>query len=522
MTDQTSPLSGIDIGRIMSSTGPVVKCVILRAQSSIDPDRDVTSMSIGDMKKELEHYGLDTSSFVEKDELVKAVMAERADRTNKSLAEDSESTTAATTTEAEQEEEEKKEGITTEETPQDGPTKEVERPDTKVVPLTHLIEEIEVDTTPKKSMVSKVLGGDFTFLGQYEEERTMIMIRRPDWEKEGSTIPEEEIPPINPHSLQPPFDEIEVRGDILLIRVAETDEPFDSDGSDDDDVEEKGENDETVANAVDDVGVKETAELAELPSESAEKPPKTEVTVPTNEEFFLDYTRDEYLKFAARTDIVAMPIEKSPDECSESDEEENIAVESGTDIVNEQGELLGTQVNAEIDTKLNEHEEDDEHDADFDPDEIDEEDREDFESEEHQVGMMNLILGQILRKFHEENGRGPDTLELLEMRKALADRLGVEVPPVDEDACDWDKKIATPKRHNKKVVVAEEKNKSETIPRADEEDHDAYYNEDLGGLKRPAEAMENEENGEAEDEEGQSNKKVKLSEDEAHNDGRDS
>ena len=51
----------------------------------------------------------------------------------------------------------------------------------KEVPLQHLIEAIEVDTTPRKSMVAKILGGEFTFLGQYEEEGTMIMIRRPDW-----------------------------------------------------------------------------------------------------------------------------------------------------------------------------------------------------------------------------------------------------------------------------------------------------------------------------------------------------
>ncbi len=522
MNDQTSPLSGIDIGKVMSSTGPVVKCVILRAQSSIDPDQDVASMSIGDIKKELAHYGVDNSAFVEKGELVKALMAEREGRTKKSLAEDAESTTTVTTTKAEQYEE-KKEGITSGDTLPELLTSETEGQTTKVVPLTNLIEEIDLDTTPKKSMVSKVLGGDFTFLGQYEEERTMIMIRRPDWEKQDSAIPEEEIPPKNPHKLQPPFDEIEVRGDILLMRVAVTEEPLDSDESDGEGGDEKDSNDEAVVDDANGADGKEVADESELPSESAEKPPKREVTVPTNEEFFLDYTRAEYLRFAARTDIVAKPIGTVADEYSESEEEENATETSAKDNVNDQEELLETQVNAAIDNEPNENEDDDEHDADYDPDELDEEDEEDFDSEDHQVGMMNLILGQILKKFHEENGRGPDTLELLEMRKALADKLGVEVPPVDEDACDWDKKIPTQKRHNKKVKVAEEMNKSETIPRADQEDHDAYCDEeDFSVLKRPAAALKNENNGEAEEGEGQINKKVKLSEEEAHNDFRDS
>merc|ERR1712087_1096965 len=48
-------------------------------------------------------------------------------------------------------------------------------------------------------------------------------------------------------------------------------------------------------------------------------------------------------------------------------------------------------------------------------------------------GMMNIVMGQILRKFREHNGRGPDTKELLQMRQALAMKLGVEVPPLSDD-----------------------------------------------------------------------------------------
>ena len=89
------------------------------------------------------------------------------------------------------------------------------------------------------------------------------------------------------------------------------------------------------------------------------------------------------------------------------------------------------------------------------------------------------------------------------MRKALADRLGVDVPPVDEEACDWDKKLKlpTPKKHDKKVVVAEEKNETSPIPAraacgegkeeeeesGDEDDGEAAAE---GNLKRPVEEEE--------------------------------
>ena len=42
--------------------------------------------------------------------------------------------------------------------------------DEKII-LTDLLEEIKVDTTPKKQMVTQILGGPFTFLGQYENSR---------------------------------------------------------------------------------------------------------------------------------------------------------------------------------------------------------------------------------------------------------------------------------------------------------------------------------------------------------------
>lgn len=438
-------LSGIDIGRVMSSDGPTVKCVILRTEANDSPiDGKACEMSIREMKQELESFGVDTSQFVEKSDLLEALTEARMN-SKKPANNDGKDDNGEYTFRGEP------------------------------VPLMGYMEEIAVDTTPKKSMVAQILGGDFTFLGQYEDEGIMVMVRRPDWEDEDSSFDESDIPPVNPHPLQPPFDELEVRGDILLIRVAETAEELDADNDDNDDDEESKERGEIAS----DLKPAAVEEEKEEPSEKL-------VSVPANEDFFLDYSMEEYLKFASRTDVEGPPI---LDESEESSEEEN-EEEAGT-------------------SKAGGGEDRDE---DYDP-EVEELSDEEYDDEEHQVGMMNLILGQILRKFHEENGRGPDTLELLEMRKALADRLGVEVPPVDEDACDWDKKAPTPKKPTpKKVVVAEERNECETFPREvnnlfasenDEETADADVDTDgqdeSSGLKRPVELIYGEEGEEDDD-----------------------
>jgi hypothetical protein len=165
----------------------------------------------------------------------------------------------------------------------------------KRVVLTDLIQEIELDTTPSKSQVAHVLGGPFTFLGQYADEGTIVMCRRPMLPDDDATVLqllqrchdfgistdsvtekqqlmdllEQGRLPVNPHVLQPPFDKDRVEGDILILRVADT--------------------------------------------EDDEQP----------EEFFLDYTKDEYVAFASRTDVVApeLPVHESSEEESEEEED---------------------------------------------------------------------------------------------------------------------------------------------------------------------------------------------------------
>mmetsp|Transcript_48559 Transcript_48559/g.103329 ORF Transcript_48559/g.103329 Transcript_48559/m.103329 type:complete len:524 (-) Transcript_48559:8-1579(-) len=478
-----SALSGIDIGRIMSSKGPIVKCVLLRAapagasserragddggdandEEKADGEgaeagggeaKEVSAMSIKEIKRELESRGVDASTFVEKPELMKALEGARA------AAGDDEKAAG-------------RDGG-------DGEVKVVSQDDEapKVVPLQHLIEEIELDTTPRKSMVSKTLGGDFTFLGQYEEEGTVVMIRRPDWEDEEEDEGDDsnDIPPINPHALQPPLHDVEVRGDILMLRVAETEEELDDSAE----AKEEGEESEKKHEAEGD----DSGDEAKSATTEDVAPTAPAIRVPTNDEFFLDYTREEYLKFAARTDIVAEEAESSSDEESEGEDAEPSAAGAVAALANDDDE-----------------DDEDDKDDDFDPEDSDGDDDE----EERQVGMMNMILGHMLRKFREENGRGPDSLELLEMRKALADRLGVEVPPVDEEACDWTgkspKATTRAKGEGKRVVVAEERNETEEIPRRENaSDDDVDSDEDVEdvsvNLKRPAQDMADDGDGE--------------------------
>ena len=442
-------LSGMDISKIMAEEGTLVKCVLLRCHpvksheddddvkpssssndaNDINDVKEIQDMSIKEMKRELQSYGV-TESFVEKAELVEALQRARQEaahdaNTSKKLPADTEDSTNR-----------KKASESTVVTQEDNTPANEETQDQ--VPLSHLIDELTIDTTPRKSQVAKLLGGDFTFLGQYESEGIMVMVRRPHWDydSDGNIVNEEdeEIPPLNPHKLHPPLNDVEVRGDILLMRVAETKEELDE--------EEDGGNDDGREN-LDEPGESTSCEN-ETPTPQATA---TKIHVPTNDEFFLDYTKEEYLKFAARTDIVWEEPEGDDEEESEDEELELGA----TELLN--GFAAAAAAN---------NDDDDENDEAYDP-EAEADSDEEFDSEEHQVGMMNLILGQILRKFHEENGRGPNTLELLDMRKALADKLGVDVPEVDEEACDWDKKVPTPKKHNRKVVVDEERNECETI-----------------------------------------------------------
>jgi len=76
------------------------------------------------------------------------------------------------------------------------------------------IEEIEIDIDPKKNEIFKILQGRQTFIGQWEEIDVVIMKSQTATIKNENTLPK-------------PFDEEDVRGKILLIRMDEHSEPQD-------------------------------------------------------------------------------------------------------------------------------------------------------------------------------------------------------------------------------------------------------------------------------------------------------
>lgn len=249
--------------------------------------------------------------------------------------------------------------------------------DNKRTVLAHLVDEIDIDTTPKMNMVHQILGGKFTFLGQYEDEGIVLMIRSMGDVEECSL-------PVNPHVLQPPFDDADVRGDILVMKVTTKEEHFDDD---------ENEEEETVGS-----------------------PPKPD-------EFFLDYTKADYIAFAERTDVVAPdPQDNAGEEHEEGldededEEEEHPDEDSGSEESEDSGE-----------------------EGDKEWDGGDEE-----EDEENRTAMMNLIMRQVLRRFHERQGRGPNTQELLDLRSAVAEKMGVQVPDIAD--ADWNQKAIKTKR----------------------------------------------------------------------------
>jgi len=305
--DAQNTLHGVDIGKILSSKGPIVQCVLLKAGSEQD-----------DAKKPAEN----------------------------------------------------------------------ER-----IVLANLIDQVAVDTTPSQQGVAKALGGPFTFVGQYPDEGTVVMATRLGTvdiangslrqlkshcaeagidtskmlEKQDLvTALKKAQGPLNTHPLQPPLDDLVVHGDLLLMRVAETNE--------------------------------EQAEV--MPSE----------------EFFLDYTRDEYLTFAARTDVVA------PEAPVEEEEEEDY----------QEGE-----------------------DGDEDYNLADDDDVEDDEEGMQAAAAMNLILGEVIKEFRERNGRGPDTQELLELRSQVASKLGMETKTLEE----IEKEEASKKREASTEATSDTPNK---------------------------------------------------------------
>ena len=129
--------------------------------------------------------------------------------------------------------------------------------------------------------------------------------------------------------------------------------------------------------------------------------------IPPNDEFFLPYTKDEYLAFASRTDV-----EQPGAIGGESEDIENAGREGGDNNGEYGNEDEG------------EHDDGDFHMAAVGMEELTE--------EEEKCAMLNIVMSELLRKFREENGRGPNSREVLEIRASVAEQLGMEVATYDE------------------------------------------------------------------------------------------
>jgi hypothetical protein len=76
------------------------------------------------------------------------------------------------------------------------------------------IEEIDLDISPEKNEIFKLLGGRQTFIGQWPDIDVVIMKAENGHTKNENTLPT-------------PFDGEEVLGKILLVRMDENSEPRD-------------------------------------------------------------------------------------------------------------------------------------------------------------------------------------------------------------------------------------------------------------------------------------------------------
>jgi len=86
------------------------------------------------------------------------------------------------------------------------------------------LEQIEADMTPRLDTPGRLLGGKGAFIGEWGDEQVVIMQRR-----DGDIGGEEENEELemNQHELPPPYDDVKVRGNILLIRMDQKAEPKD-------------------------------------------------------------------------------------------------------------------------------------------------------------------------------------------------------------------------------------------------------------------------------------------------------
>tara|TARA_B100000768_G_scaffold92478_1_gene86469 strand:- start:593 stop:931 length:339 start_codon:yes stop_codon:yes gene_type:complete len=76
------------------------------------------------------------------------------------------------------------------------------------------VQEIDLDITPVKNEIFKLLGGRQTFIGQWPDIDVVIMKAENATTKNGNILPD-------------PFDKKDIHGKILLVRMDENSQPQD-------------------------------------------------------------------------------------------------------------------------------------------------------------------------------------------------------------------------------------------------------------------------------------------------------
>ena len=80
------------------------------------------------------------------------------------------------------------------------------------------IEEIKLDTSPRKREAERVLKHPCTMLGEWDEQQ-VVLIARSDYEEPNQSL--------SAHKLQPPFHNFTVHGDVLLMKLGDDSTPED-------------------------------------------------------------------------------------------------------------------------------------------------------------------------------------------------------------------------------------------------------------------------------------------------------
>lgn len=231
----------------------------------------------------------------------------------------------------------------------------------------NIIEQISVDTCPKRRMVDEILGGNgITFIGQYEDEGIVVVASKQQHQQQqqrsdGSASSTDPI--INPHRLKPPLHNETICGDILLLKVRQGEE------------------------------------------EEDESSP-----------FFQDYTKDDYEAFTNKSS--AEPKGEIQEEKAPSEEEEEEQTSASSDADDYSYASSSSAQEGEDEEEQGEEENDE-------SEECDEDDDEDCIEDISESAMFNLVMGSVLRQYQESNGRGPNTEELLCIRQTLAEKMGI-------------------------------------------------------------------------------------------------